>query len=485
MVAVMIVPQHCSVAAAQRSIEAGGGLRDKVNVGAATFLHSSAASLLGYGAIGGLQLLRRPLAAVLIRRAIAGRCKFSPAGAGTGYEQDQMTLVADDGDQEGAISSFELPALHSRFPLRLNPYAEDLREECESWGLSLLIGSGASPTQRQAFLEGRYHLCASLYLPAFRFPHRLALCSKFFAFGFMVDDVMELTPPQEADALLRASIAGWSDAEYQSQSWRSSKLATIFQRLKAEVFDGMYREMSPGLRARTERCTLEWFHTVGAEQCSARFQSFEEYMAFREIEIGARVYLCLVEYSLDIDVEELELKYADLFMVQFREAVLKHYILVNDLLSFRKEVIQHAAGGYQRGAIGILLAELQQQQAEAASTTSSSCSSAASGDLQRCIDKVWSMIQEQEVDILRLVKEIKARLPESASDLVKYVDGCCDSLASHMYWYTISGRYRLDNVKFLHGQPAGGRPTVVSLSPDDPTGQKCVSLSRLVLNQGS
>ncbi|MCO5577056.1 hypothetical protein L7F22_030878 [Adiantum nelumboides] len=467
-------------------MEAGGRLRDRISVGAAyTFLHSSAAQLPGCGTVGGgLQLLRRPLAAVLRRANIAGRCKFSPAGARTGYEQDPLTLVIEDGDQEGAISSIELPALHCRFPLRLSPYMEDVREQCESWGLSLLAGSGASPAQRQAFLEGRYYLCGSLYFPACRCPDRLALCSKFYAFGFMVDDVMELTPPQEADSLLRASIAGWSNAEHQSQSWRSSKLATIFQRFKAEAFDEICKEMSPGLRARTEHRTLEWFRIVGSEQCSARFQSLEEYIPFRTIEIGALVFFCLLEYILDIDVGELELN-ADPVMQQFREAVLKHLILVNDLLSFRKEVIQHAAAGYQRGAIGILLAQQQQQQQAAAamaSTGSSSCSNVAAGDnLQRCIDKLWSMIQEQEVHIVRLVKEVKARLPES-SDLVKFVDGCCDVLANNMYWYTISGRYRLHNVKFLHGQPAGGRPTVVSLCPDDATLQ--VSLNKLALNQG-
>ncbi|MCO5603848.1 hypothetical protein L7F22_058001 [Adiantum nelumboides] len=148
-------------------------------------------------------------------------------------------------------------------------------------------------------------------------------------------------------------------------------------------------------------------------------------------------------------------------MQQFREAVLKHLILVNDLLSFRKEVIQHTVAGYQRGAIGILLAQ-QQQAAAMASTGSSSCSNVTAGDLQRCINKLWSMIQEEEVHIVRLVKEVKVRLPES-SDLVKYVDGCCDVLANNMYWYTISGQYRLHNVKFMHGQPAGGRPTGASL----------------------
>ncbi|MCO5607615.1 hypothetical protein L7F22_061812 [Adiantum nelumboides] len=318
--------------------------------------------------------------------------------------------------------SFELPPLYSRFPMRFPPhYDESLQEECDAWGLSFMSPSApAAQAVRQAYLNGRYHLLGAVFYPSCCSRRRLILLTKLTLFTFIIDDIMELTCPTEAAALLRVTLAAWKSGSRSkiststaaaafmtspcnSTGWpaRTEQIVALVERFLREVWEEMCHDMIPAFQALMEGLMLEWLLKEGSDQIHPTAAtayhstaSVDECMASRMSLVGAESFFRLVEYSMDIDIGD-QLTSVPV-MAELKKHLLRHYIWVNDLLSFRKEFLQDGGQYYSgRGVVGVLIAQ--------------AASSSEAVDLQAIINKVWGMIQAEEEIIEHLANEIRAR----------------------------------------------------------------------------
>ncbi|MCO5600543.1 hypothetical protein L7F22_054657 [Adiantum nelumboides] len=351
-------------------------------------------------------------------------------------------------------ASIQFPPLQCRFPLTFHPDYESVREEGQAWGLSV-IGASAPAEQHQAFLDGNYHLVGTVFFPNSISRRRLLLLTKLTTFTFIFDDVSELTPPEEAAQLMRATMAILKGEAtlLPPLTAAQSKMAALVWRYKTEVWDEMCKDMSPSFKETIEGTMLTYIQSSWVDQGSEPHRTVEEYMSYRASAGGLVAYFNIVEYSLGMEMGD-KLTTVPL-LAQLRKALVNHYLWANDLFSFPKELAQD--GEYGRGIVGFFIRQA------AASAPAAVDGFHVTIDLQEIIDKVWQMIQQEELLICGLVEEIKTQFPP-ASEVTTFVDACCAVLPCNLYWYTASGRYGLTHVTYPSSTPTTVKLNRPSLS---------------------
>ncbi|MEG8184410.1 terpene synthase [Nocardia terpenica] len=210
-----------------------------------------------------------------------------------------------------------IPEPMCRTRARVNPDYPTIYEDHAAWVRRFLPFTDAAAMSR--FFEQRYAFFESLIYPT-GLPDRVVHSSCMTSLMFEVDDL----------ALLQHTAFGEIAAEWPADHPYGPAFADILATLRNDMPDQVFHRYQQGWR--------DCFRGILAEHDyidQGILPDFDTYLDIRQLSFGFQPLLAAGEYVHGLDLSALTDTDPDLERAQ--RAALMHALLVNDLLSFRKE----------------------------------------------------------------------------------------------------------------------------------------------------
>ncbi|KZM72627.1 terpene synthase [Nocardia terpenica] len=207
-----------------------------------------------------------------------------------------------------------------RTPARVNPDYPTIYEQNAAWVRRFLPFTDAAAMSR--FFEQRYAYFESLIYPT-GLPGRVVHSSCMTSLMFEVDDL----------AMLRHAAFDGIAADWVADHPYGPAFADIWATLRDDMPEQVFRRYQQGWQ--------DCFRGILAEHDyidRGILPDFDTYLDIRRLSFGFRPLLAAGEYVHGLDLSPLIHTDPDLERAQ--RATLMHALLVNDLLSFRKEYTQ-------------------------------------------------------------------------------------------------------------------------------------------------
>lgn len=215
------------------------------------------------------------------------------------------------------LSSFRIPEPICHTKPRINPEYPTIYEHHAAWSRRLLPFVDAAAVAQ--FFERRYPMFDALIFPA-GLPQRVVHSSCMNSLMFEVDDL----------ALRQHAAFNEIASDWTASHPYGPAFSDIWKTFEAYMPERVFRRYRNGWQ--------DCFRGILAEReytGSGTLPDFDSYLAIRQLSFGFQPLVVCAEYVHGIDLSEII--DADHDIVRAQRAVCMHALLVNDLLSFRKE----------------------------------------------------------------------------------------------------------------------------------------------------
>lgn len=313
--------------------------------------------------------------------------------------------------------SLRIPEPVCRTPARINPAYPTIYEDNAAWARRFLPFSGSAAMS--SFFERRYALFEALIYPA-GLPGRVAQSSCMTSLMFEMDDL----------AFLRYTAFGEIAADWAADHPYGPAFVDIWTILRNSMPEQVFRRYRQGWQ--------DCFRGILAEHDyidRGTLPDFDTYLDIRYLSFGFRPLLACGEYVHGLDLSALIGTDPDLERAE-RAAIL-HALLVNDLLSFRKE--------YTRGDLFNVIAVLIHTHNQR---------------LQAAVDLTGDLIRIADAELADACATLRRRYPVMPH-LQLYLHMLNSMCAGNLRWSLETPRY--------HGSGFGWnglRGGTVALDPD-------------------
>ncbi len=323
----------------------------------------------------------------------------------------------EDGAVAGGIAG--PPADHPRFrmplfprftPARRRPGLEVLEQRCAARLAILLRDAYDSQEELETFLEHRTSLWNLLTYADAR-EDRIELVCAWIDVLFSIDDVFAQAPPSRLRQLGIHELPAVLDG-------KRPAVDTPFTRAFGQLRDQTLPLASPRVWQRYAR-TLHGF----LEACHAERDVVQDlaaldlptYEKYRNSSIGECCFP-LLEFGLGIDLGDRLEELSELRRLNM--LVARHWIGVNDVFSYRKELYS----GDTMNEIQLALAE-------------------NGGDLQAAVDRIAATVHRTEAEFDHLATALRAGAAGQDSGLRAYLDALEAMIAGNLEWSYLTPRY--------------------------------------------
>ncbi|MGA5424712.1 terpene synthase family protein [Streptomyces lavendulocolor] len=315
------------------------------------------------------------------------------------------------GPEGGPYPSFRLPAFTGFRPALRRPDLDELEASCRAWLDGALRPVHADdPLGFEEFLHHRTTLWNLLAYPTTDAGRTRTICH-WIDVLFRIDDLFVHAPRPHREALGLHGLDSVLDPDPPSPRTPYSRvLAAPARRLRAGMPAGLWDRFAREMRAFFDACRTErdWLDARTAVDPAA-------YEASRVKSVGGCCFP-LLEYGLGVDLTRELTAVPELG--RLTHLVTRHWIAVNDIFSYRKELY----GGDTVNQIALALA-------------------AGGGDLQEAVDGVAAVVGRIEREFratgARLLDTAEGRSPA----VRRYVEALHWMIAGNLEWSYITPRY--------------------------------------------
>ncbi|MGW7441637.1 terpene synthase family protein [Streptomyces sp. NPDC054849] len=344
---------------------------------------------------------------------------------------------AEDGGPAGGIAAspeehpcFRMPLFPRFTPARRRPGLEVLEQRCAARLVTLLRDAYDSQEELETFLEHRTSLWNLLTYADAR-EDRIELVCAWIDVLFSIDDVFAQAPPSRVRQLGIHDLPAVLDG-------RPPAVDTPFTRAFGQLRDWTLPLASQRVWQRYARTLHEFLEACHAERDLVQDRAaldLPTYEKYRNSSIGACCFP-LLEFGLGIDLSDRLEKLPELRRLNM--LVARHWIGVNDVFSYRKELYS----GDTMNEIHLALAE-------------------NGGDLQAAVDRIAATVHRAETEFDHLTTTLRAGAAGQDSGLRAYLDALEAMIAGNLEWSYLTPRY---NGRGHHWN--GLTDATVILSPD-------------------
>jgi Terpene synthase family 2, C-terminal metal binding len=310
----------------------------------------------------------------------------------------------------GGYLRFRLPAFPRFTPALHRPGADRLEARCQAWLAGHMRCAFESEEALDRFLEHRTTLW-NLLVYASAHEDRIDLICHWIDVLFTIDDAFAHTPPRRLEQLgihrLPALIAGQPvDAD--------TPYTRVFRLLReqslTQVPPGVWERCAHTLKGFFDACRIE--RDLAQNLASVDLATYEKY---RKKSIGACCFP-LAEFGLSIDLTAALEKFPELGRLNM--LVARHWIGVNDIFSYRKELY----AGDTVNEIELAL-------------------NGNGGDLQAAVDRIAATVTKVENEFDLLCGRLLAGPAGQDVDIRCYLEALGWMIAGNLEWSYITPRY--------------------------------------------
>ncbi|MFF5488712.1 hypothetical protein [Streptomyces virginiae] len=309
-----------------------------------------------------------------------------------------------------AHPSFRMPLFPRFAPARRRPGLHVLEQRCAANLTALLRDAYDSQEELEAFLEHRTSLWNLLTYADAR-ADRIELVCAWIDVLFSIDDVFAQLSPSRIRQLGIHELPTVLDG-------RPPAVDTAFTRAFRQLRD-QTRSLAPKrVWQRYARTLHEFLQACHAERDLVRDLAaldLATYEKYRSSSIGECCFP-LLEFGLGIDLSDRLETLPELRRLNM--LVARHWIGVNDVFSYRKELYS----GDTMNEIQLALA-------------------ANGGDLQAAVDRIAATVHRAEAEFDRLATELRAGAAGKDSDLCVYLTALEAMIAGNLEWSYLTPRY--------------------------------------------
>ncbi|WCD91336.1 (+)-caryolan-1-ol synthase (plasmid) [Streptomyces xanthophaeus] len=324
---------------------------------------------------------------------------------------------------------FRMPLFPRFTPARRRLGLEALERRCAARLAELLAGAYDSPEELEAFLEHRTSLWNLLTYADAR-DDRIELVCAWIDVLFAIDDVLAHAPASRIRQLgihdLPAVIGGETPAT-----------ATAFTRAFQWLREQTVPLAPPQVWQRYAQALHEFLDACHAERSlidSRAVLDLPTYESHRHRSIGECCFP-LLEFALDTDLTDQLERLPELGRLNM--LVARHWIGVNDVFSYRKELYS----GDTMNEIHLALAD-------------------NGGDLQAAVDRIAATVHQVETEFDETTAKLRATPAGIYGGLLTYLDALEAMIAGNLEWSYLTPRYNGPGHTWT-----GHRDTTVILTP--------------------
>ena len=256
---------------------------------------------------------------------------------GLWHETDEPDVVGGDGYITPGEQEFFLPELPRLLPVAYHPKAAQIEISSNGWVCRFLSGCFASEADLLRFLRQRNGLYGALTVPTAD-EGRARNIADWYQFVTVIDsfvsDRSELgashSRAREVFARVMAQFRGDAETSDQFPYGRAAK--DLWLRISSGLAPAQVPRFTGSLEAFLRGCAAEIQSKLAGE-----VPDYETCMAIRMDSFGCAFLELLTEYSLDVDLSDLT---GSPELAEVHQHGMRQLILVNDLLSWRKEHAQ-------------------------------------------------------------------------------------------------------------------------------------------------
>ncbi|MGA5171054.1 MULTISPECIES: terpene synthase family protein [Streptomyces] len=309
-----------------------------------------------------------------------------------------------------AYPSFRLPLFPRFTPALRRPGIEQEERRCRQWLADHLPGAFDDKERLQEFLQHRTTLW-NLLVYATAGADRVALICHWIDVLFSIDDAFAQKPPSQLRRLGIPLLPAVLDGR---PIPGQTTYTAIFHMLREQSM----AVMPPGVWERYAHTLKGFLHACQREKelvKQADTIDLATYEAYRAVSIGECCFP-LAEFGLGIDLTHATAQMPEL--QRLNTLVGRHWIAVNDIFSYRKELYS----GDTMNEIQLALAD-------------------NGGDLQHAVDRVVATVHRVEDDFQQLCAQLRARPHGQAPDITAYLKALEWMIAGNLEWSYITPRY--------------------------------------------
>ncbi|KAI0007135.1 isoprenoid synthase domain-containing protein [Xylariaceae sp. FL0662B] len=331
---------------------------------------------------------------------------------------------SESGDSQDLTQSFSvhLPDLFSSImsvdPV-VNPNYEKVKAEADNW-ISRVFNLTEEKARKNAQADFAY--MNAIWAPkADDIALRVMIDWHHWVFAFddQFDEGHLNSDPVKAAEEIIYTLALLDDV-HPIVTLEENPLRHVFQHTWFRYRERSSRPLQARYKSRVRQYCLGVLSQVGVKQNSS-ILSVEEYMNFRRGSIGTYPSFSLIEYAHGIDLPQEIIDHPSIGICE--EVASDLVILVNDLLSYRKDLEQ----GVEHNIIILFR--------EQGYTT------------QQAVDKIGHMLEDAYRRWYRALAELPTWGEKIDKEVLKYIDGCRNVALGNLHWSYASRRYLGDEGK--------------------------------------
>jgi hypothetical protein len=332
------------------------------------------------------------------------------------------TIASPPGPLPASGLPLEIALPSGRLPGSLDhPRRQRIREQHDAWFRARIAGVGL-PAERRLFAECEGVSLMCRVLPGADAERLLGICLAASVL-FLLDDVTDGDSAETGRADQYLAVLAGASAEGGSAHLRL--LGQTLDRVRQGVPDRLWSRFTSGFSEVVR---------AAAVKSRAPVRHYQGYLAVRRADAAFDLVGVAIEHGLG-----LELGLEQDRLAAFHDACFEHTILVNDLLSYRKEY----ADAEPMNAVGVL------RLTEGLS-------------LQAAVDTVCSRLSAAEDAYFARAAELDAAHGAAHPALRPYLDAWAQMLSGNLAWSLACPRYHGAD----GGWTTGGVPATMVLYPD-------------------
>lgn len=306
--------------------------------------------------------------------------------------------------------SFRMPVFPRFMPARRRPGLPALEQRCTARLADLIHDAYPSQEELQTFLEHRTSLWNLLTYASAR-QDRVELICAWIDVLFSLDDAFATAPPARTRELGTHDLPAVIDGHQPTADTAYTRAFSLLREQTLPLMpEGVWARVTHTLHGFLDACRIE--RELTQDIASLDLPTYERY---RNTSVGECCFP-LLEFGLDIDLSETLDQVPELNRLNM--LVARHWIGVNDLFSYRKELYS----GDTMNEIQLALAD-------------------NGGDLQSAVDRVADTVRRTESEFDHLTAHLRDGTGRTDDGLLTYLDALEEMIAGNLAWSYLTPRY--------------------------------------------
>ncbi|MEU6485593.1 hypothetical protein [Streptomyces sp. NPDC046887] len=305
--------------------------------------------------------------------------------------------------------SFRMPVFPRFLPARRRPGLPALEQRCTARLADLVHDAYTSPEELKTFLEHRTSLWNLLTYASAR-QDRVELICAWIDVLFSLDDAFAAAPPARIRELGVHDLPAVIDGRKPATDTAYTRAFSLLREQTLPLMpEGVWARVARTLHGFLDACRVE--RALAQDLAALDLPTYE---ACRNTSIGECCFP-LLEFGLGIDLSETRDR---LRLNRLNVLVARHWIGVNDLFSYRKELYS----GDTMNEIQLALAD-------------------NGGDLQGAVDRVADTVRRVETEFVHLAAQLRDGVNRADLGLLAYLDALEEMMAGNLAWSYLTPRY--------------------------------------------